>query len=230
MSKLNYILLVFLLCGTVAVKGRVFRSIGVADGRLNTAGLPWEFAYKTTMDVNGQRNDLQVYSVRFNEPVVEQLKGQFEAQGAKVVISETADGAQGLATWDDRQARILVLSPATQPNQMVFLFYPEPGKVQAPARLPVPEYPGSSSKGNTVMNEESGSVCRTVETEDHPEQVQTFYAGALSADGWSMVVPPGRGVSSMAVYQKKDRICSVLATHRADGPNRVTLLVKGGGL
>ncbi|MEE9367905.1 MAG: hypothetical protein V3V05_03470 [Pontiella sp.] len=228
MKRINHILLAVLLCGSYPVMGKVFREIGVADGRLNTAGLPWGFAYKTKMNVNGQQTDLYVYSARFNEPVVAQLKDQFEAQGAKVVISETKDGAQGLATWDDRKARILVLSPDSQPNQMVFIFYPEPGKGRAP-RLPIPEYP-STSKGKTVMNEDSGSMCRTIETEDRPEQVQTFYAGALPADGWSMVIPPGRGLSSMAVYQKKDRICSILATYRSDGPNRVTLLVKGGGL
>ena len=63
MRKLKYILR-FALIGMLvpwAVNGRVFRQGGVADGRLNTAGLPWEHAYSTVMDVNGQRNSVRVY-------------------------------------------------------------------------------------------------------------------------------------------------------------------------
>jgi hypothetical protein len=228
MNRFNHILALMLLLGPVAVTGRVFRVVGV-DGQLNTAGLPWEFAYQTTMDVNGRKNDLKVYSAHTTEPVVEQLKDQFEAQGAEVVIAETRDGAQGLARWEDREARILVLSGSDRPNQMVFLFYPEPGEVRAPAKLPVPEYPGGRS-GNTVQNEGTGTICVTLETEDPPEQVQAFYAGALYADGWRTAIPTGSGASRMAVYRKKERICCILASYRPDGPNKVTLLVKGGGL
>ena len=147
MKSRIHILWLMLALGTCALQAKVFRVIDTDEGRLNTVGLPWEFAYRTTMDVNGQQNDLHVYAARFNEPVVAQLTDQFESQGAKVTISETTDGAQGLARWEDREARILVLSPPSQPNQLVFLFYPEPGKAGAPARLPIPEYPGEWSAG-----------------------------------------------------------------------------------
>ena len=40
--------------------GRVFRIIGVREGRLNTAGLPWEFAYQTTMNIHGRRNAVRL--------------------------------------------------------------------------------------------------------------------------------------------------------------------------
>ncbi len=223
------ILGLMLILGTCAVQGKVFQVLGTVEGQLNTVGLPWEFAYRTTMDVNGRQNDLHVYAARFNEPIVAQLTDQFEAQGAKVTISETTDGAQGLARWEDREARILVLSPSSQPNQMVFLFYPEPGKARAPARMPIPEYPGGMAK-KTVTNEGTGSICSTMNTEDPPEQVLAYYAGALTADGWCAVLPSGAGSSRMAIYQKRERICTVLASHRPDGPNRVTLLVKGGSL
>lgn len=229
MKSRTHILWLMLVLGLCAVQAKVFRTIGTVEGRLNTVGLPWEFAYQTKMDVNGQENDLHVYAARFNEPVVDQLKHQFERQGAKVTISETNDGAQGLARWDDREARILVLAPPSQPNQMVFLFYPEPGKAQAPARLPIPEYPGALAK-KTVTNQGTGSICATMDTEDPPEQVLAYYAEALSADGWRAVLPTGSGSTRMAMYQKRERICTVLASHRREGPNRVTLLVKGRGL
>ncbi len=227
--KFRTYILLLLISGVWIAQGKVFRSIGTAEGRLNTVGLPWEFAYRTTMDVNGQKNDLHVYAARFNEPVVDQLKDQFERQGAKVKISETKDGAQGLARWEDREARILVLAPPSQPNQMVFLFYPKPGKAGAPARLPIPEYPGGLAK-KTVTNQGTGSICATMDTEDPPEQVLAYYAGALSADGWRAVLPSAAGSSRMAIYQKRERICTILASHRPEGPNRVTLLVKEQGL
>lgn len=229
MKRIGLILLLLLLGGSGSVKGRVFRAVGIRAGRLNTVGLPWQFAYRTPLNVNGQKNDLYVYSARFNEPVVEQLRDQFEAQGAKVVISETKDGAQGLAKWADREARILVLSPSTQPNQMVFLFYPEPGTVQAPPRLPVPEFPGAFAQ-KTVANESTGTLCATSQTEARPEQVQAFYAGVLSADGWSTVVPPSQGTARMAIYQKQGRICCLFVAQQSAGPSRVTLLVNHGGL
>jgi hypothetical protein len=229
MKRRTYILFLVFALGLSAGYGRVFQVVGTNEGRLNTTGLPWDFAYKTTMDVNGRQNELQVYAARFDEPVVEQLRAQFEQQGAKVTMQQSRTGAQGLARWENREARIVVLSPDSQPNQMVFLFYPKPGESGAPARLPIPEYPGASAP-KTVTNEATGSISATWSTEDRPEQVLAYYAGALSAEGWRSVLPSGTASTQMAIYQKRDRICTIMASFRPDGPNRVTLLVKGGGL
>ncbi len=233
MRRLTPILCVLFLVGLMPwpVNGRVFRATGIPGGRLNTVGLPWEFAYHTTMNVNGRRNAVYVYSARFHEPVAEQLRSQFERQGAKVVLSQTADGAVGVATWTDHEARMLILSPESQPNQMVFLFYPEGGNVRAP-RFPIPEYPGGKM-GNTVSNEQTDTRCATLETTDSAEQVHAFYAAALVGDGWTPTLPQSRtfGVSSkMAIYHKREMICCILAKKGPGGLNRVTVLVKGGGL
>ena len=64
------------------VYGRVFQVVGQVPGQLNTVGLPWDSAYQTTMTVNGRKRLVHVYSARYTEPVVEQLKNQFELQGA----------------------------------------------------------------------------------------------------------------------------------------------------
>lgn len=221
-------ILLILLVGFLApwaVKGRVFRALGVRAGQLNTAGLPWELAYRTTMDVDGRRNEVQVYSARFNEPVVEQLRSQFERQGFKVSFQETADGALGVAKGDGREARILVLSPDSQPNQMVFLFYPEVGN-SGKTRFPIPGYPGTKM-GNIVFNKETNTICATLETMDSAGQVHVFYAGVLAANGWSPTLPLAGG---MAVFRKRNQVCCILAKGRPGEPNRVTLLVKGGGL
>ena len=221
--------LLILLVGFLApwaVNGRVFRALGVRAGHLNTVGLPLEFAYRTTMDVNGRRNEVQVYSARFNEPVVEQLRDQFERQGFKVTFQETADGAFGLAKGDDgREARILVLSPDSQPNQMVFLFYPEVGK-SGKTRFPIPEYPGTKM-GNIVFNKDTNTICATLETMDSAGQIHAFYADVLAANGWTPVISRSGG---MALFRKRNQVCCILAKGRPGEPNRVTLLVKGGGL
>lgn len=233
MRRLKTILLLLLLGGLLSwnASGRVFRSAGVRDGRLSMVGLPWELAYRTTMNVNGRRNAVYVYSARFHEPVVEQLRSQFERQGANVVLRKTPDGATGVAKWPDREVRVLVLSPGTQPNQMVFLFYPEAGTPKPP-RFPIPEYPGGKL-GHTVLNEETKTFCATLETPDSAAQVHTFYAGVLAADGWQPTLPRTRSDGApvkMAIFHKREKICCIFAKDRPDGLNRVTLLVKGGGL
>lgn len=221
------ILLALLVAALVpwAVNGRVFRAAGVRAGQLNTAGLPLELAYRTTMEVNGRRTEVHAYSARFNEPVVEQLRDQFERQGFKVTFRQTADGAFGVAKGDGRETRILVLSPGSQPNQMVFLFYPEVGR-SGKTRFPIPGYPGGKM-GNTVLNEDTDTICATLETMDSAGQVHAFYAGVLAANGWTPAIPRAGG---MAIFRKRDQICCILAKGRPGEPNRVTLLVKGGGL
>ncbi len=218
-------ILLALLVGILAADGRVFRALGVRAGQLNTAGLPLEFAYRTTMAVDGRRTEVHVYSARFNEPVVEQLRDQFEQQGFKAVFQETADGAFGVAKGDGREARILVLSPDSQPNQMVFLFYPEVGN-SGKSRFPIPGYPGGKM-GRTVLDEDTHTICTTLETMDSAEQVHSFYAGVLAANGWKPTIPRAGG---MAVFRKRNQVCCILAKGRPGEPNRVTLLVKGGGL
>lgn len=234
MRGLKYILFALLLSCWIPLgtKGRVFQARSIPDGRLNTVGLPWEFAYHTTMNVNGRKNEVYLYSARFNEPVLEQLKGQFEAQGAKVSLQKTADGAMGVAKWDGGEARLLVLSPTSQPNQMIFLFYPEAGTAAKSPRLPIPDYPGAVV-GNTVLNEDTDTFCSTIETEDPAAQVQAYYAGELAAKGWKPAIPgslPDGAASGMTIYHKRNKMCCVMAVERTDGPNRVTLLVKDSGL
>jgi hypothetical protein len=229
-KPLKYILCVVLL-GTLvpwAVNGRVFRITGAADGRLNAAGLPWEHAYSTVMDVNGQRNSVQVYSARFSEPVAEQLRAQFESQGAKVDLRQGADGgAMGVARWDGGEARFLVLAPDTVPNQIVFLFYPESGK-KSKSAFPVPEYPRGVVE-NSVFNKSTDTFCATMKTLDAPGQVQRYYAGVLAGSGWEPLLPL-KASGGMALFHKKEKTCCVLANRRESGETFVTLLVRTGGL
>ncbi len=233
MMRMKSILWALLLSGLIlpSSPGRVFRANGVRKGQLNTAGLPWELAYRTTMAVNGRRNSVHVYSARFHEPVAEQLKSQFQRQGAKVVLHRTAESTVGVATWPDREARVLILSPDSQPNQMVFLFYPEV-RDAGKTRLPIPEYPGGKM-GNMAHNEETNTLCATLETTDPIEQVISFYTGVLTADGWYPALPQTRSrdaVSKLTIFHKRNKMCCILAKNGPDGLNRITLLVKGEGL
>jgi len=212
------------------VSARVFRIVGQTGGhRLNTDFFQWTEAYTTRMTVNGRKYDLYLYSARYTEPVVAQLRDGFEQLGAKVRISETSDGATGSATWPEGEARFLVLSPASRPNHLIFLFYPE-GGTAASTSFPVPKYPRGKVLG-TVSNDKTGTLLITAETTDSPTEVHSFYAGALSAQGWKMVAPAtvvNGCISGMAVYTKKKKVCYVQATERRGKPNMITLLVKGG--
>lgn len=208
--------------------GRVFRSSGGADGRLNVAGLPWQHAYNTVMNVNGQRNTVQVYAAGRHEPAAEQLRAQFESQGATVDIRQGTNGeAMGVARWDGSEARFLVMAPDTVSNPIVFLFYPETGSANEPA-FPVPEYPGGVVD-NTVFNEQTESFCATMKTLDAPEQVQQYYAGVLAASGWKPILPL-RAAGGMALFHRREQTCCVLANRRESGETFVTLLVRAGGL
>lgn len=226
--------LLALLVLVVPVSGRVFRSLGPTKvPELNNGLYPWENAYQTTMTVNGKPTEMRLYSVRFSQPVVEQLKGRFEDLGAAVVLNETPDGATGMAKWPDGQeARFLVLSPASEPRHLVFVFYPEPGSNQDEVRFPVPKYDRGTVE-STVSNEKTDTFSATLSTPDSATQVHSFYASRMAAEGWTLVAPAtvGNGtIGGMAVFMKRSQVCYVQSTDKPGQPNMVTLLVKGGRL
>lgn len=207
--------------------GRVFR-LGVdTRGRLNVAGLPWQKAYQTRMTVNGRKNDVEVYSARYSEPVVEQLVAQFNRQGATVKIGKGPDGgALGVARWDGGEARIIVLAPEDQPNNLVFLFYPEAGNSGTP-ESPIPDYPRGTVT-SSVVNDDTKALCTTLKTLDSGMQVQRHYAEALARDGWRSVLPL-RMSGGMTFYRKGERTCCILAKERNNGETLVTVLVRNKG-
>ncbi len=222
-KPIGFVLLLVVLIPWGAT-GRVYEVVGDTHGRLNAVGLPWEPAYKTTMSINGQRNDVEVYSARWNEPVVEQLAAQFKLQGATVRIGKGPDGgAIGMAQWDGGKARILVVPAVDQANQMIFLFYPAKGAAQQ-AHSPIPEYPrGTTLK--TVVNEDSKTFCASLETPDSAERVVRYYVEELSRDGWSPMLPlPLSG--GMLYFHRREQTCCVLANEGNNGATTVTVLVK----
>ena len=225
MKRRSVILIGLLLIG--GAFGRVFRAREVPYGQLNTVGLGWQAAYQTTMNVNGVHNDLYVFAVDANYPVADQIQAQFKDQGADVLLKESPDGYRGVAKFDDREARILVLSGVAKPNHLVFLFYPDPSKSSGHPRMPIPEFPGAVSD-QLVTNDKTGTICRTLTTETDSAQVMAYYATTLSATGWSTVLPSRARATQMAMFQKGEQICTVMAENRPDELNRVTVLVKGG--
>lgn len=229
LNKRRTILTGLVLVGLLAAEARVFRLGGNREDRLNTVGLPWQEAYSTTMDVDGQRQALHAYSSHRDEPMLDQMKGQFEAQGAKVSLQEFPGGVRGTAEFEEQTVRFLVLPPGGRPNQMAFVFYPEPAAAGNPAKLPVPLYPGAEVESR-VANESTGTMCATMQTMDGPDQVQAFYADALFSNGWKTVIPPMQGESRMAIYQRGEQVCTVFSKFRPGFGNRVTVLVKAGGL
>lgn len=208
-------------------QGRVYRIVGDTHGRLNVSGLLWEAAYRTTMIVNGRENDVVVYSVRFSQPAVAQLKGQFERQGAKVKLKWTENGgAVGVAKWDGGKARFVVMTPGNRLNRLVFLFYPVKKKVSS-SKFPIPTYPRGKTT-HTVVDKDTHTSCETLLTEDSIMQVQSYYTKALAGDGWVPLLPRSRP-GGLVWFHKQEKTCCVMASRRDNGETMVTLLVKDAG-
>lgn len=213
-------------------QAKVFRGLGPAPDELTHGTLPWENATRTKMTVNGRPAMMHVYSARYTEPVVEQLRARFEALGAKVMILRSRDGATGTAKWPDREARFLVLAPHTEPRKTIIVYYTQPGQKPVEVRFPVPEYVRGKI-ATTISDDDTGTFLATIQTPDSATQIHDFYARALPADGWQMVVPAtvhNGTIRGLAAYQKKKKICYVQATDRPGELNMITLLVKRGAL
>lgn len=223
-----------LLLVLVAVApAEIFRRLGPARvPELNNGLYRWENAYRTTMTINGRPSEMRLYSVRFSEPVVDQLVSRFEALGAKVTVGRSVGGAAGVASWPDKEARFLVISPEGEPRHLVFVFYPQPGSKPASVDFPVPKYTGGKVE-YTVSDDDTGTFFATISTLDSATAIHSYYTSAMAAEGWSQVSPPvvaGGRVSGMALYRKNKKICYVQAVDRPGRGNMVTLLVKGGKL
>lgn len=224
-------------CAVVALvvlspQAKVFRGSRSAPDELNNGSLPWETATRTQMTVNGQPAKMHIYSARYTEPVVEQLRARFEALGAKVEILKSRDGATGTAKWPDREARFLVLAPHSEPRKTIIVYYTQLGKTPRKVRFPVPEYVRGKVV-TTISDDDTGTFLATIQTADPATDIHTFYAQSLLAKGWEMVVPAtvhNGSVQGMAVYQKKKKICYVQAVDRPGKLNLITLLVKRGAL
>ncbi len=210
---------------------RVFRLLGPERiPELNNGLHAWENACQTAMTVNGRPAVMRLYSVRWSEPVLEQLKGRFEALGAQVGLATARDGAVGIAVWPDREARFLVLSPPSQPRHLVFVFYPEPGAAAQPVEFPVPQY--DRARIDFTASDE-GIFLATLETPDRAADVHAFYAARLAAEGWEPVAPArlaNGAAGGLAAYRKRNRVCFVQAAERPGGSGWITLLVKNGAL
>lgn len=221
------------IAGLLPVSGKVFRLFGTG-GRdvFNNGSLPWEHAYQTRMTVNGKPSTVHMYSARYSEPVVEQLKQRFAELGATVQVARSEEGATGVARWPDQTASFIVLAQPGEPSQQIFIYQPEPGAVAKPATLPVPDNPRSRVL-TTVSDDDTGTFLATLETSASATETHAFYARALPGAGWQLVAPAlvkDGTISGMAVYQRKKQICYVQATDRMDGLNMITLLVKAGTL
>lgn len=211
---------------------KVFRGMGSAPDELSNGSLPWENAIRTKMTVNGHSAMMHIYSARYTEPVVEQLRARFEALGAKVVILRSPDGATGTAKWPDREARFLVLAPQAEPRKTIIVYYTQPGETPRKVRLPVPEYVRGKIL-TTISDDDTGTFLATLQTTDSATDIHAFYARTLQAKGWAMVAPAtvhNGTIRGMATYQKKKKICYVQAAERPGELNMITLLVKGGAL
>lgn len=232
--KIKPALLVLSLTLVFPVSGKVFRLFGGGDGGADTfhnGSLPWSKVYVTQMTVNGRPAKMRIYSARYSEPVVDQLKTRFEELGARVQVSRSEQGANGRAVFTDHALGFMVLKPPEEPTQQIFIYEPT-GEAGKAAKPPIPEYNRATVR-TTISDDETGTYLATLDTTSSATESHAFYAKALQAQGWTIVAPAlvkNGTLSGMAVYEKKSKVCYVQTTDRTDGANMITLLVKGGTL
>ena len=215
----------------LSASAEVFQTTGrIGGGMALNAGMPrWQNAYETTMVVNGRKNAVQLYSIRYTEPALDQLVQRFKDLGAEVSVVPGSGGATGIARWPDREARFLVLSPSSEPRHLVFVFYPDPGALPEPVRFPVSKYPGASVL-QTVSDEKTDIFVATLSSPDSSAQVHDYYVEKMAAEGWSRILPAvvsDGTVRGLATYVKGTKVFYVQAESQDGGPSSITLLVKG---
>jgi hypothetical protein len=224
------VLLLVFGCVASTVQASVFRLDGKAwSGWMPTGGLPWEKAYETDMVVDGKTVSLHLYSARYSEPVLEQLKSALAAVGAEMAFSTTQTGISGIAHKGDYELRVLVASPAGEPRHLVFLTYANPAEAR-PMKEPVPRYP-NSRKLTATQNLSTGTDYLSLTTTDTAYQLHDFYEQKLLADGWNRVTPPAHireGATGMVVYQRKDKVCYIQVRQNKGLSSTLTILVKKG--
>jgi hypothetical protein len=226
------VLIALLVFGLAALPApaSVFRMEGKAwSGWMPTGGLPWEKAYETDMVVDGKTVSLHLYSARYTEPVLEQLKSALAAVGAEMTFSTTQTGITGIARKGDYELRVLVASPAGEPRHLVFLTYANPNESR-PMKDPVVRYP-NSRKLTATQNLSTGTDYLSLSTTDTAYQVHDFYEQQLLSDGWNRMTPPAvirEGATGMVVYQRKKKVCYIQVRQGKGISSTITILVKNG--
>lgn len=199
------------------------------NGWVPTDGLPWDKAYETEMVVDEQRLQLHLYSARYTEPVVEQLKNRLAAAGATMEYTATADGMTGFGRKGELEVRVLVSSSETEPRHLIFLSYRNPNH-RRPIKDPVALYP-HAKKVSSVANLGTGTVYLSLRTQDTPMQVQEFYERTLAAAGWVRMTPAMAekgGATGMAVFQRKKKVCFIQVRQERGISASISILVKKG--
>jgi hypothetical protein len=199
------------------------------NGWVPTDGLPWEKAYETEMVVDGQRLMLHLYSARYTEPVIEQLKRRFAAAGATMKYTATADGMTGFGRKGALEVRVLVSSSETEPRHLIFLTYRNPN-ARRPIKDPVALYP-HAKKVSSVANLGTGTVYLSLRTHDTPMQVHEFYERTMAAEGWVRMTPTMAergGTTGMAVFQRKKKVCFIQVRQGRGISANISILVKKG--
>jgi len=229
---IRFFFLGLLLFGAFGAEARVWRGLNSKDPLLSDGTLHWTVARRTKFTRNGKPLEMNLYTVRYTEPAVNQLKSRFEALGAKVVVVRGRDGVTGVARWPNKKARFIVLTPRNDPLKYIIVTWSHPKKKSKKVRLSIPTYP-RGKKPSTISDNGTHTVVISQQTTDSPSEIHSFYARKLTALGWKMVVPAivSHGtIRGLATYQKKNRICFIQASKRKGGLNMITVLVKKGTL
>ncbi len=220
------------LLGSSAVlpvaEASVFQVVGESwNSWFRVDGLPWTKAYETEMIVNDRCRFLQLYSARYDVPVVAQLKHRFNAMGATFTYSTTAEGLTGIARKGNFEVSVLVSSSPSDPRHLIFLSYREPNGKKVVKEVIAP-YPGSR-KMSSVINAKTGSTYWSYQAKDDAVVVREYFENVLRAGGWKLMTPgeSGRGYRpGVSVYQRKNKVCYIQVRQKDQFSSTITVLVK----
>ena len=204
----------------------VFKTFGRNwRGWVPVGQLPWDKAYETEMRVNGKRVELQVYTVRYDQPAAAQLQQALESIGARIQTSSS--GAAGAATLNGYTVKYMVSAPPSEPVKYIFLSYSDPQGASLPD-FPVALYPNGDVL-SVVSDMRTKAEYASVKTTDSSTQIHEFYRHLLLSEGWEQIRPceVSAGESKgLAIYGKKRKICFIDVVPNKNLCSTVSVLVE----
>ena len=181
---------------------RVFRRIGGVDHGATTAGRPgWTRAYRTELEINGGRGEMEVLGVTLPlAAALDTLRATYEGLGGEAFFSSGDAVGWGVARIGDRIVRVLAIAVEGPRECLVFRFEQprdqfERSMREAPGAAAAIAVPGARAR-RTVVDAENALTTETVETNAGPAETAAAIERALLAEGWLPALPgaPGAGL------------------------------------
>lgn len=216
---------------SVPAGARVFLLLGPSPHGATAAGQPgWNAAYRTTLEINGGRADLDVLGVGLGPADAQRLlEANYRGHGAAMAAGHGANLGWGIALDGDRVIRWLVIPVNRTQECVVFRIeqtregFVESGRRPAAHRLSGVPVPPSAEPRLYVADETTLTALEVSESRPAPETTARLMASALESSGWMPMVPqdPSRDPGGPRIYVRRGEICTVQVSPSPDGGSTV---------